>query len=84
MLRVKVGTKRRDMGLGSYPAVTLAKAHEEARAIRDAIGSGRDPVAEKREARAALIAKQMRDLTFAQAVDRYMETGRKRGNVVVM
>lgn len=76
VLRVKVGTKRRDMGLGSYPAVTLAKAHEEARAIRDAIGSGRDPVAEKREARAALIAKQMRDLTFAQAVDRYMETGR--------
>lgn len=76
VLRVKVGTKRRDMGLGSYPAVTLAKAHEEARAIRDAIGSGRDPVADKREARAALIAKQMRDLTFAQAVDRYMETGR--------
>ena len=76
VLRVKVGTKRRDMGLGSYPAVTLAKAHEEARAIRDAIGSGRDPVADKREARAALIAKQMRDLTFAQAVHRYMETGR--------
>lgn len=76
VLRVKVGTKRRDMGLGSYPAVTLAKAHEEARAIRDAVGSGRDPVAEKREVRAALIAKQMRDLTFAKAVDRYMETGR--------
>lgn len=76
VLRVKVGTKRRDMGLGSYPAVTLAKAHEEARAIREAIGAGRDPVAEKREARAALVAKQMRDLTFRDAVSRYMETGR--------
>ncbi len=76
VLRVKVGAKRRDVGLGSYPAVTLAKAHEEARAIRKAISAGRDPVAEKREARTALIAKQMRDLTFAEAVDRYMDTGR--------
>ena len=76
LLRVKVGTKRRDIGLGSYPAVQLAKAHEEARAIRKSIGAGHDPVAEKRAARAALIAKQMRDLTFAQAVEKYMGTGR--------
>lgn len=76
VLRVTLGAKRRDIGLGGYPAVTLAKAHEEARAIRDDVGKGRDPVAEKRQARAALIAKQMRDLTFGQAVDRYMDTGR--------
>lgn len=77
ILRVKVGSKRRDMGLGSYPTVPLAEAHKKARAAIDAIRTeGRDPVAEKREARAALIAKQMRDLTFAQAVTSYMETGR--------
>ncbi|UVI39115.1 tyrosine-type recombinase/integrase [Qipengyuania spongiae] len=76
VLRAKVGMKRRDIGLGSYPAVPLAKAHDEARAVQKAIRSGRDPIAEKRDAKAALIAKQMRDLTFADAVDRYMETGR--------
>ena len=76
VLRAKVGMKRRDIGLGSYPAVPLAKAHDEARAVQKAIRAGRDPIAEKRDVRAALIAKQMRDLTFADAVDRYMETGR--------
>lgn len=77
ILRVKVGSKRRDIGLGSYPAVPLAEAHRKARAAIDVIRTeGRDPVAEKREARAALIAKQMRDLTFAQAVTSYMGTGR--------
>lgn len=76
VLRVQVGTIRRDIGLGAYPDSTLAKAHEKARAQREAIGAGRDPVAEKREARAALVAKQMRDLTFRDAVSRYMETGR--------
>lgn len=76
VLRAKVGMKRRDIGLGSYPAIPLAKAHDEARAVQKAIRAGRDPIAEKREAKAALIAKQMRDLTFADAVKRYMETGR--------
>ena len=76
LLRVKVGAKRRDIGLGPYPAKPLAAAHEKAREMIDAIRDGRDPVAEKRAAKAALIAKQLRDLTFADAVDRYMQTGR--------
>lgn len=76
LLRTKVGNIRREIGLGSYPAVSLAEAIAEARTKLKTIKAGRDPVAEKREARAALIAKQMRDLTFAAAVDRYMRTGR--------
>lgn len=76
VLRVKVGTKRRDIGLGPYPRETLAKAHEKAREKADAIEAGRDPIAEKRAAKAALIAQQLRDLTFSEAVDRYMQTGR--------
>ena len=30
ILRAQVGAKRREIGLGSYPAVTLARAHEKA------------------------------------------------------
>ena len=46
--RVVVDGRRRDIGLGGYPTVTLAKARERAAANRAAIVDGRDPVAEKR------------------------------------
>ncbi len=45
-----VNGKRPKIGLGGYPAVSLAKAREKAAAIRAAIADGRDPLAEKREA----------------------------------
>lgn len=76
LLRTKVGMLRREIGLGAYPKVTLAEAIKKAREKLGIIEAGQDPVAEKRALRAALIAKQMRDLTFAAAVDRYMGTGR--------
>lgn len=76
LLRTMVGTKRREIGLGAYPKVTLAMAHDKARISKDAIDDGRDPVQEKRAKRAALITEQLRNLTFADAVGRYMESGR--------
>lgn len=39
---------RREMGLGGYPAVSLAKAREFATAARTAAAEGRDPIAERR------------------------------------
>ena len=50
ILRTTIGPKRCDIGLGSYPAVTLATAWERARATLDEIRNGIDPVA-KRKAR---------------------------------
>lgn len=38
---------RRDMGLGSYPGVTLAQARDKARTIRGKLDAGIDPVAER-------------------------------------
>ena len=76
ILRTVVGKKRREIGLGSYPQVSLAMAHDAARKAKDIISKGRDPIADKQAARNALIMQQMRDLTFSQAVDRYMESGR--------
>ena len=39
--------RRRDFGLGGYPTVSLAQARKRASDIREAVGNGRDPVAEK-------------------------------------
>ena len=48
--RVTVDGRRRDIGLGGYPAVSLAKARQRAMANRVAIADGLDPLAEKRRA----------------------------------
>jgi integrase len=70
LLRVKVGAKRREIGLGGFPDVTLAQARERAREVKDQIRRGIDPVEERKAARAALIAAQGRGLLFKDAVDR--------------
>ena len=45
--RITVDGRRRDIGLGGYPTVSLAQARKRATDNREAISSGRDPVAEK-------------------------------------
>lgn len=70
VLRVMVGTLRRDIGLGGFPSVTLAQAREKAREARDKIERGIDPVEHRKAAKAALVAAQRRGLTFKDAVDR--------------
>ena len=71
ILRATVGRKRRDMGLGSYPTVTLAQARERAREAKDQIYRGVDPIEERKAVRAALEAAQKRGLTFAAAFEGY-------------
>ncbi|MBZ9884799.1 integrase arm-type DNA-binding domain-containing protein [Mesorhizobium sp. CA10] len=39
--------KRREMGFGAYPAITLASARKRAGEYRAAVAEGRDPIAEK-------------------------------------
>lgn len=68
VLRAKVGSKRRDFGLGGFPAVTLAQAREKAREMRSKIEGGIDPTEERKAAQAALVAAQRRGLTFEEAV----------------
>ena len=72
ILRVVVGEKRRDLGLGGYPAVPLAQAHETAREKRQAVLQGRDPIIERRAARSSLHAAQLKQITFAQAAQTYI------------
>lgn len=71
ILRSVVGEKRRSLGLGSYPEVSLADARDGARRAKSMIREGTDPIEERKAARAALAAQQRRGLTFNEALDRY-------------
>lgn len=46
--RIMINGRRRDLGLGGYPAVSLAHARSVAAANRTAVAEGRDPIQEKR------------------------------------
>ena len=72
ILRVMVGGKRRDMGLGGYPDVTLAGARDAARIARDKIRNGIDPIEEGRAARSALAASRASAMTFEQCALAYI------------
>ncbi len=47
--RITVDGRRRDIGLGGYPSVSLAQARVKAADNRAAVADGRDPLARKRE-----------------------------------
>ena len=48
VLRITIDGRRRDIGLGGYPTVSLAKVREKAWDHRAAIADGRDALADKR------------------------------------
>jgi integrase len=73
ILRVMIGGKRREMGLGNYPSVTLALAREQAREARAAIRQGIDPIARQRAAQDALRAAAAAALTFKECAERYIK-----------
>ncbi|WP_428506807.1 tyrosine-type recombinase/integrase [Roseateles sp.] len=72
VLRVMVGSKRRHIGLGGFPDVSLAQAKERARKARDEIAQGIDPIVRKREAASQLRAKQAIAITFQTAAEAYL------------
>ena len=67
--RVAVNGRRRDIGLGGWPVVSLARARQRAFANRVAISEGRDPLAEKR---------QTQKPTFREAAVKTFEANRPR------
>ena len=50
MQRIVIHGRRRDMGLGSYPAIGLAEARALALANKALVSAGRDPLAERHRA----------------------------------
>lgn len=68
---IQRGRKKREIGLGAYPDVLPGEARDKARQLRAKLEAGVDPIAERKEAQAALMAAQARHLTFAEAFDKW-------------
>ncbi|KJV09028.1 hypothetical protein VZ95_14015 [Elstera litoralis] len=47
LLRISIQGRRHDLGLGSYPEVSLAAARTAAQALRDQIAAGQNPLTER-------------------------------------
>ncbi len=76
VLRATIGGKRRDMGLGPYPEVTLAQARDKAREARELIRQGVDPIARQQAAQSALRAAVAEALTFEECAEKYIKAHR--------
>lgn len=74
ILRATIGTKRRDIGLGGFPDVTLAGAKDRARITREKIRAGIDPVAERQAQKSALIAAAGQSITFRRAAELFINS----------
>ncbi len=62
----------REIGLGPYPEVSLARARETASDMRQAIREGRNPLAERQERQNALLVANAKALTFDECAARYL------------
>jgi integrase len=62
--RIVIHGKRREMGLGGFPLISLAEAREAALANKKMAYMGGDPMAERR--------KSKRSITFTEAVEQYL------------
>ena len=74
--RIVVNGRRRDIGLGPYPLVGLAKARDLAADNRAAVAEGRDPIADKRNAKESARNPVPSVPSFAEAASRVIELRR--------
>lgn len=67
VLRVTRDGRRQEIGVGSYPAVQLAQARQDAARVRAEVLSGADPVAERRAVKAGRMSANER--TFERVAE---------------
>jgi Arm DNA-binding domain len=72
IFRFAMGRKTRDMGLGSYPDITLAKARELATECRRMVKGGIDPIEARKDERAAGRLEAAKSMTFDQCAMAYI------------
>ncbi len=72
LLRITANQRRREFGLGAFPTVTLSRAREKARALREKVGSGADPVLQRRAASAARRVAAAKEVTFKACAEAYV------------
>jgi integrase len=72
VLRVYVGSKRRNLGLGPYPEISITEARRRALEIKSLCARGTDPVQEKRITRLKATQAATTDRTFKQVAEQYL------------
>lgn len=72
LFRYMLGGKARTMGLGPYPALTLAKARAAAAEMRSIKASGKDPITERDAERTRARLEAARAMTFKQCAEAYI------------
>lgn len=72
VLRVMIAGQRKHLGLGGYPTVTLAQAREKARAAREQVEGGVDPIQKRRAVASALRAHQAMRRSFKEVATSYI------------
>lgn len=72
ILRLSIAGKRRHIGLGSYPSVSVSQARDKAREIRQQAADGVDILAERAAKEAALRAARAKLVTFRQVAERWL------------
>lgn len=72
LLRAMIGKRRRWIGLGPYPEVSLANARDLAREMRQKIKAGIDPIEERRALKQKLANEQASRVTFSEAAAKYL------------
>ena len=72
VLRLRVAGSQREMGLGSFPTITLADAREKARVHRTKSAAGQDPILIRRQTASAAVAERAAQQTFASVASQYV------------
>ena len=73
IFRVVIGGRRRDMGIGPYPAVGVAEARKKAIEARNLVRQGIDPIQQQQQAAlSALRAKSASSRTFKEVAREYI------------
>lgn len=76
IFRFTLNGKAREMGLGSFPAVSLVQARKLAAQCREVLRSGIDPIDHRAQAARAAALKAAGVPTFTQAAARYIRAHR--------
>ena len=70
ILRTMIGSKRHDIGLGSYPSISLSLARVKSTEIKESIKNGENPIAERRH------RKSLVEWTFRRCADEFIKMRR--------
>ena len=74
VLRANVGSKRRNIGLGTYPEVSLAEARRKATELKNLCSQGVDPIEMRQKKRADADLQRLKSKTFKQVAEEYLTT----------